>query len=135
MNYLLDTNAFVDHMRNGPASKVTIRLLATPASSVYLCSVVLAELVFGAVRSGVAQEANNRTKISGLVRVFPSLPFDHHAAEEYGKLRAMLMKIGTPIGPNHLLITAIALAHGATIVTHNTTEFSRVPNLIVEDWR
>ena len=50
MSYLLDTNAFVDHLRRGPASKVTAKLLAAPSGSVYLCTVVLAELVYGAIR-------------------------------------------------------------------------------------
>jgi hypothetical protein len=56
------------------------------------------------------------------------------AAEEYGKARAHLAALGTPIGPNDLLIAAIALAHGLTVVTHNTAEFSRVRGLSIEDW-
>jgi tRNA(fMet)-specific endonuclease VapC len=39
-----------------------------------------------------------------------------------------------PIGPNDLLIAAIALANGLIVVTHNTSEFSRVPGLSIEDW-
>jgi len=66
---------------------------------------------------------------------FASLPFDDLAAEEYGKARAHLAKLGTPIGPNDLLIASIGLATGATIVAHNTAEFSRVPGLKVEDWQ
>lgn len=42
--------------------------------------------------------------------------------------------LGTPIGPYDFQIAAIALVHGATVVTHNTNEFSRVPNLLIEDW-
>ena len=38
------------------------------------------------------------------------------------------------IGPNDLLIAAIAVAHGATLVTHNVPEFSRVEGLTYEDW-
>jgi tRNA(fMet)-specific endonuclease VapC len=39
------------------------------------------------------------------------------------------------IGPNDLLIASIALANGLTVVTHNTSEFSRVPGLPLEDWQ
>jgi tRNA(fMet)-specific endonuclease VapC len=39
-----------------------------------------------------------------------------------------------PIGPNDLMIAAIALAHDLTLVTHNTAEFSRVPGLRLDDW-
>jgi len=45
-----------------------------------------------------------------------------------------LEQAGTPIGPNDLLIAAIALAHQATLVTHNTREFERIVGLLVEDW-
>ena len=64
-----------------------------------------------------------------------SLPFDDSAAEEYGRIRAHLANLGTPIGPNDLLIAAIALANKITLVSHNTAEFSRVPGLILEDWQ
>ena len=36
--------------------------------------------------------------------------------------------------PNDLLIAAIALTHNLTLVTHNISEFSRVPGLTIEDW-
>jgi tRNA(fMet)-specific endonuclease VapC len=65
---------------------------------------------------------------------FVSFPFDDHAADEYGRLRAQLARQGTPIGPNDLMIASIALAHRTTLVTHNTHEFSRVPGLPIVDW-
>ncbi len=135
MSHMLDTNAFVDHLRRGPASKVTAKLLAAPPGSIYLCTVVLAELLYGAVRSGPTNEAANRALIAGLRAQFPTLPFDERAAEEYGKLRAHLAGLGQLIGPNDLMIAAIALANGMTLVTHNTAEFSRVPGLMLEDWQ
>lgn len=76
MKYLLDTNAFVEHLRNGPESKVTLRILSTQPNSVFLCTMVLAELLYGAIRSGKANEAANRKAISLLQQSFPSLPFD-----------------------------------------------------------
>lgn len=33
-----------------------------------------------------------------------------------------------------MIVAAIALAHGCTLVTNNTQEFSRVPGLLLEDW-
>ncbi len=135
MTYLLDTNAFVDHLRRGPTSKVTAKLLAIPPGSACLCAVVLGELIFGAIRSGPLYEAENRAKIARLQVLFPTIPFDEAAAEEYGTLRAHLSITGSLIGPNDLMIAAIALAAGATLVTHNTSEFSRVPGLILDDWQ
>ena len=135
MTHLLDTNAWVDHLRRGPASKVTARLAAAPPGSVYLCSLVVGELIYGAFHSGPAHRAGNLALIASLRQQFVSLPFDDRAAEEYGKARAHLASAGTPIGPNDLIIAAIALAHGFTLVTHNTNEFSRVPGLLLEDWQ
>jgi len=63
---------------------------------------------------------------------FESLSFDDDAAEVYGRLRAFLEKRGELIGPNDLLIAATALAHDVTLVTHNTDEFKRVPDLSLE---
>lgn len=65
---------------------------------------------------------------------YHSLPFDDAAAELAGILRAQLGQPGTPIGPYDLQIAAIALVNGCTLVTHNVSEFSRVPNLVFEDW-
>ena len=135
MTHLLDTNAWVDHLRRGAASKVTAKLVAAPRGAVALCSVVVAELNFGAIRSGPLHEAANRSLIVNLRSRYPSLPFDDDAAAEYGVVKAQLFAAGTPIGPNDLLIAAIARTHGLTLVTHNVAEFSRVPGLLVEDWQ
>ncbi len=52
----------------------------------------------------------------------------------YARVRAYLETQGTPIGGNDLLIAAQALALDLTVVTANIREFSRVPNLKVENW-
>lgn len=100
-----------------------------------ICSVVVGELVYGAERAGLAHRANNRMRVEQLRQQFVSVPFDDTAAEEYGRLRAHLADLGTPIGPNDLLIAAIALANDLILVTHNTSEFCRVPGLFIEDWQ
>ena len=64
-----------------------------------------------------------------------SLPFDDLAAEHYARLRHLLETAGTVIGAYDLLIAAICLAHGCTLVTSNTNEFARVSGLSIEDWQ
>ena len=49
-------------------------------------------------------------------------------------IRADLHTQGKPIGPNDLLIAAIARAHDAVLVTHNTGGFGRVIGLRMADW-
>jgi tRNA(fMet)-specific endonuclease VapC len=135
VSHVLDTNSVIDHFRRGPASNVTARLLAAPPGSVHLSSVVLAELYYGAEFGPPVHRANNLALINQLRQHFTSLPFDDRAAEEYGRIRAHLAALGTPIGPNDLMIAAIARANQMTLVTHNMTEFSRVPGLTIEDWQ
>ena len=133
MKYLLDTNTCVQIFRQGTASPVAVRLASAPSGDVALCSVVVAELLFGVLRS--RDIAKNLADVRALVAHFSSLDFDAPAAEEYANVRADLAAKGTPIGPNDLLIAAIALANGLTLVTHNTGEFSRVVGLTLDDWQ
>jgi len=134
MKFLLDANAWIGHLRQtSPA--VTARLSQHPAADVVLCSVVLAELPYGVERSSPAHRPANLVLIAGLRQWYASIPFDDPAAEQYGRLRAHLAAHGTPIGPNDLMIAAIALANQLTLVTHNTAEFGRVPALALEDWQ
>lgn len=132
--YLLDTNVWVVHLRRQDRA-LSRRIADTRQDSIVLCSVVLAELYFGAIRSGPDREAENRAAIRELQRQFVSIPFDDGAVEYYAQLRANLSRLGMTIGPNDTLIAAIALANDLTLVTHNTAEFSRVPGLTIEDWQ
>jgi tRNA(fMet)-specific endonuclease VapC len=58
------------------------------------------------------------------------LGFDERAGMEFERLQRSRIRIGTM----DLKIAAIALAHDATVLTRNSKDFSRVPNLRVEDW-
>ena len=49
-------------------------------------------------------------------------------------IRTQLESIGMPIGEADLWIAATARAAGGTLITNDTGEFSRVPNLVIEDW-
>ena len=132
MIYLLDSNVCIQYVR-GRNVLVRQRLSAKPLQEIRLCSVVKAELYLGALRS--ARPAANRANIDGFVAPYVSLPFDDAAADVQAQIRHHLETLGTPIGPYDLQIAAIALVHGGTLVTHNTSEFSRVPGLLLEDWQ
>ena len=133
MKYLLDTNTCVQFLRYGVSSKVGVRLAAMLPSDVRLCSVVLGELLFGALRS--QNVAKSLAEVQSFFSGFQSLPFDDACAEEYAQIRTDLANKGTPIGGNDTIIAAIARYHGLTLVTHNTKEFSRVMNLSLDDWQ
>ena len=131
--FLLDTNACITWMRGGN-SRFEACAISRPqyAGRAVLCSVVRAELLFGAYRS--QRRGENLERTNAFLAGFQSLPFDDDAAYRHALIRAELTAKGQLIGPNDLLIAATALAHGAILVTHNTAEFSRVPGLLLEDW-
>jgi tRNA(fMet)-specific endonuclease VapC len=129
--FLLDTNTCVAYLRNRNPLVVQ-RMQARRPDEIRLCSVVQAELYYGAYHS--PKPSANLALLARFLPQFLSLPFDDVAAEVYGRIRADLAAKGTPIGPNDLLIAAIAIANHCTLVTHNTMEFSRVTGLPLDDW-
>jgi len=131
MIYLLDTNAWIRFL-NADENAIKKRVSSVDPALIRLCSVVKAELYFGAEKSSRTQKNLNilTTLFSGLL----SLDFDDKAAREYGRLRAQLERAGSPLGPNDLMIASIAVANQCVLVTHNVGEFSRIITLEVEDW-
>ncbi|MGH9841048.1 MAG: type II toxin-antitoxin system VapC family toxin [Blastocatellia bacterium] len=130
MTYLLDTNVCIRLIAK-TSQKVAQRLAGVNPSDVFICAIVKSELYFGAYKS--QQLASNLANVTAFCSQFFS-PFDDPAAEIAGRERARLNALGTPIGQYDLFIAAIGLAHQATVVTHNTREFSRVTGLSLEDW-
>ena len=131
MRYLLDTNVCVMYL-NSCSTLVRDRLLSVPTDEITVCSIVKAELFYGAMRSNNPDRTLGRQQ--GFLERFLSLPFDDEAAIVCGQVRARLASAGTPIGAYDLQIAAIALANNLTLVTHNTREFERVEGLQIEDW-
>ena len=130
--FLLDTNTCIEYLRKRNAT-VIANIRSRPPSELRLCSMVVAELYFGAYKQ--RHNPTNFTLLATFLPLFASLPFDDPAAEVYGQIRADLEAKGTPIGPNDTIIAAIALANDLTLVTHNTAEFSRVVGLKLVDWQ
>jgi len=129
--YLLDTNACI-RIITGRSPAVVERLSRHNPSDIRLCSIVTAELIYGAYRS--ARPAENLRVIERFGAPFESLPFDERCSEIYGRIRSDLAAMGRPIGSNDLLIAAIAIRNDLTLVTANTGEFGRVVGLSIEDW-
>lgn len=134
MNYLLDTNAVVALLRNKPA-RVRERYRDAEASGdcLALSSVVLFELWYGVAKSSQVPENTERLRVL-LSGDLDLVDFDDEDARTAGQVRAALEKNGTPIGAYDVLIAGQALRRGLTVVTANTTEFSRVTGLSWEDW-
>jgi tRNA(fMet)-specific endonuclease VapC len=128
--YALDTNT-VSYFVKG-RGRVAQRLLGVSPRDIGLPAVVLYELEYGAARAGASRQLRGR--LDAFLNALCVLPFGAAEARAASRVRVELEKLGQPIGPIDVLVAATALEHGAILVTHNTTEFGRVPGLRLDDW-
>ncbi|MEM6431416.1 MAG: type II toxin-antitoxin system VapC family toxin [Deinococcota bacterium] len=129
--YLLDTNTCIFIINRRPA-QVRHKFTEIQLHELAISSITLFELDFGARKSTKVED--NLAQLDRFTSLVTVLPFDATAAQEAGRLRHYLRQQGTPIGDMDTLIAAHGLSVRATVVTNNTREFERVPDLVVEDW-
>ena len=129
--YMLDTN-MIAYAKNRNPICVLQKLQQHDPSEICISSITMAELEFGVFNSSKPEQ--NRVALMLFLSNISILPFDSAASFEYGDIRHYLKTRGTPISGNDMLIAAHARSLGITLVTHNTREFSRIPNLSLEDW-
>jgi tRNA(fMet)-specific endonuclease VapC len=128
--YLLDTNTLIYFFKG--QGHVAERLLSVPPSELGISAIVLHEL-----ETGIAKSTNpekRRHQLEALVNAAVFLPFAKAEARAAAFIRRDLEEAGTPIGTLDTLIAATAVANRAILVTHNTREFSRIPDLALDDW-
>ena len=127
---LLDTNTCLYIINNRPP-KVLDRFNAYKAGEIGISSIAASELAYGVAKSG---SIKNRKALDMFLAPLQILPFDSQCLWFYADLRALLEKKGLSIGPMDSLIAAHALSINGTLVTNNLKEFSRVPQLKLENW-
>jgi len=128
MKFLLDTDTcvFILRRRHGALE----RLLQESPDDVAVSAMTEAELCFGAMKS--KDSARSLAQLRGFLEPIPVLPFDSAAARRHAELRLALLK--APIGERDLVIASVAVANGLVMVTHNTREFGRIADLVLDDW-
>lgn len=131
MRYMLDTCSCSYILKLRPPS-VKARFEKLSPDSLCISVVTLAELYFGAARHPKGEVI--RKEIDDFTARLSVLAWDEPAADEYGALRALLEKRGSPIGAMDMLIAAHARSIKAVLVTNDTRHFTRVPGLKVEVW-
>jgi tRNA(fMet)-specific endonuclease VapC len=129
--YLLDTNTCIAALRNHP--KVIKRMATVAPGDCAISNITSYELLTGVEKC--TNQAKERAKVDLLLKTVIELPFDAGAAKEAARVRALLESQGQSIGPYDLLLAGQALFSALILVTANTNEFHRVPNLILEDWQ
>ncbi|MBQ9697988.1 MAG: type II toxin-antitoxin system VapC family toxin [Acidaminococcaceae bacterium] len=129
--YLLDTNICI-YAINGRHPRLSQRLLTIHPNDIYISSVTVGELVYGAAKSWWG--SRTRQIMYAFLANFTIIPFTEKDAVIFGRCRAGLTAAGTPIGAYDLMIAAQGISRNLTVVTHNMKEFSRVPGIVLEDW-
>ncbi|WP_071188714.1 type II toxin-antitoxin system VapC family toxin [Trichormus sp. NMC-1] len=128
--YLLDTNILSELIKN-PRGVIFSKIQEVGEDKICTSIIVACESRFG------ARKKNSPKLIEKLEVILDSieiLPLIHPIEEYYAEIRTYLEQQGTPIGSNDLLIAAHAISLNLTVITNNVREFSRVPNLKVENW-
>jgi len=131
MKYLLDTNICIYIIKKKP-SHVFEKLETLQINDIGISAITLAELEYGISKSMFPEK--NKIALIKFLAPLEILPFTEKAAEIYGKIRSYLEKTGSIIGTLDLFIGAHAKSENLVLVTNNVAEFSRIPNLKIENW-
>lgn len=122
---LLDTSAY-SHLMRGNSE---IAKLLDEADEVYLCAIVVGELLAG-FKNGSREEQNK-----AVLEEFLSVPtvnilyVDDVTAERYALIVAYLKKNGSPIPANDIWIAAVAMQHGLVLLTSDQ-HFFALPQIV-----
>ena len=129
--YMLDTNICIYVLKNH-SEKLRHKFKAI--KNICISSITYGELCFGIENGDSSKREARREQLDIFTQRLLIDPWDEDAARHYGFISATLKKQGTIIGNNDLLISAHALSMNAVLVTNNVSEFSRVPDLTIENW-
>jgi tRNA(fMet)-specific endonuclease VapC len=129
--FMLDTNICIYVLQNRSES---LRHKFKVEKDLCISSVTYAELCFGIENSAPSLRGKRWEQLDLFTRLLSIETLDWNVGRYYGYLRTWLKKQGEPIGNNDLFIASHAQSMGAVLVTNNVREFSRVPDLVVENW-
>jgi tRNA(fMet)-specific endonuclease VapC len=130
--YLLDTGPAGDWVdKRGP---VYLRAVAVARAGGILgtCVPVVGELWYGMENSSTRDE--NIRVLARRLKTLTIWPYDLKAAREFGRLFALLKRIGRAMQQIDIQIAAVALVLGNTTVVTKDSDLSAAPGLAVEDW-
>ncbi|CCW29700.1 conserved hypothetical protein [Xenorhabdus nematophila F1] len=132
--YMLDTNICSFIMREQPVAVIKqLQRCVMNNHLIVVSAITYAEMCFGAV--GKKASPKHIVLVDEFCRRLDKiLPWDKSAVDATTKTKIALAAAGTPIGHNDAAIAGHALSVGATLITNNTREFSRVTGLSLEDW-
>ena len=132
MNYLLDTCVISDFFKKNPS--VIAHFEQVSPAQIHVSTITVMEIEYG-LRLNVDREKKIRPLWETLLQQIKVILLCHQCAIAIATIRARLKNTGLAIGPYDSLIAGTALAHHLIMVTSNSKEFNRLPEIEIEDWR
>lgn len=129
MKFLLDTNTISYYLRGEPA--IVRRMQAQAPSDLCLSAITAMELRYGVQRR---KSRALTAAVEAIMADLVVLPFDHAAAQEAGRIRALVESKGVTLGLADAQIAGHASALGLTLISSDGA-FRRISGLTVKDWR
>ena len=113
------------------ANQALVKDNLAQASEVFISSIVISELCYGARKSGRVGE--NLARVDELVANTTILVCDAKTARQYGEVKNKLRVKGRPLPENDVWIAALALQHNLTLATRDA-HFQEIENLLTVAW-
>lgn len=129
--FMLATDTCIYLRKRRPPS-VAQRFQELRPGEVVISTITYGELYNGALQSRDAAAA--LSTLEQLVELLPVVALPATTGKRYGTIRSALEQAGNIIGGNDLWIAAHAVELDLILVTNNTPEFSRIPQLRLENW-
>jgi tRNA(fMet)-specific endonuclease VapC len=129
--YMLDTNTCIFVLKNRTSA---LKSKFKAIKNISISTVTYGALCYGIENGDPNLRAERYRQLDTFTQRLLINPWDEEAARHYGLIRATLKRQGNIIGGNDLFIGAHARSINAVLVTNNTQEFARIPDLTIEDW-
>lgn len=132
--YMLDTCICSFIMRERPESVLErLALEVKNQNRIVISAVTYAEMRYGEI--GKKASPKHAVLVNEFIRRLDAiLPWDRHAVDATIAIKRHLTATGSKIGENDMAIAGHAIAADCVLVTNNVGEFSRVDDLIYQDW-
>ncbi len=135
MIFVLDTTSFSAAMHNEP--EMVYFLSSHRPGEIRTVPPVVAEIEYGIQRMDPLSKKHALLSAQGerILTVISVLSWDPDSSIHFGRIKTELEKAGTPIDDIDIAIAAIAISHGAEVITANLAHFKRITGVQSRHWK
>ena len=126
---ILDTDVCIEILRGNQQVIERRAAIVDQAATTWITA---CELSYGAEKSRYRNA--NVPLVTSFLATLPVLGLNLAAAEHFGRTKSQLESAGQRVADADLLIAAVVMAHGGTLVTGNRRHYDRIAGLPIEDW-